>query len=72
VVEGYWRKDVYIGKHENPWEVISKTGSVTKVEVEYSPANSERIKIVVTNTTGGVSAIGGQLPQFKVDNVMVS
>jgi len=72
VVEGYWKKDVYIGKHENPWEVISKTGSVTKVEVEYSPANSERIKIIVTNTTGGVSAIGGQLPQFKVDNVLVS
>jgi len=71
IVEGYWKKDVYIGKHENPWEVIGKTGSVTKVEVEYSPANSERIKIVVTNTTGGVSAIGGQLPQLRVDNVIV-
>jgi hypothetical protein len=71
VVEGYWKKDVYIGKHENPWEVISKTGSVTKVEVEYSPENTERIRIIVTNTTGGVSAIGGQLPQYKVDNVLV-
>ncbi len=71
VVEGYWKKDVYIGQHENAWEVISKTGSVTKVEVEYAPATSERIRIIVTNTTGGVSAIGGQLPQYKVDNVLV-
>src|SRR5258705_5004298 len=71
VVEGYWKKDVYIGQHENAWEVISKTGSVTKVEVEYAPATSERIRIIVTNTTGGVSAIGGQLPKYKVDNVLV-
>ena len=72
VVEGYWKKDVYIGKNESPWQVISKTGSVTKVEVEYSPENTERIRIIVTNTTGGVSAIGGQMPQFRVDNVLVS
>jgi len=72
VVEGYWKKDVYIGKNESPWQVISKTGSVTKVDVEYTPENTERIRIIVTNTTGGVSAIGGPMPQFRVDNVLVS
>jgi hypothetical protein len=71
IVEGFWKKDVYIGKHERPWEVISKTGSVTKVEVDYSPENVQRIKIIVTNTTGGVSGVGGQLPKYKVDNVLV-
>jgi hypothetical protein len=71
VVEGYWKKDVYIGKNENPWKVISRTGSVTKVEVEYTPDVVRRIKVIVTNTTGGVSSIGGQMPSFRVDNVVV-
>jgi hypothetical protein len=71
VVEGYWRKDSYIGKNEKPWQVISKTGSVTKVDVEYTPDDVHRIKVIVTNTTGGVSSLGGQLPAFRVDNVVV-
>jgi len=72
VVEGYWKKDSYIGKHEKPYEIISKTGSITKVEVEYSSDNVRRIKINVTNTTGGVSSAAGQLPSIKVDNVIVA
>lgn len=72
VVEGFWKKDVYIGKNEKPWQVISKTGSVTKVEVEYTPDVVRRIKVIVTNTTGGVSSLGGQLPSFRVDNVIVA
>jgi hypothetical protein len=71
VVEGFWKKDVYIGKNEKPWQVISKTGSVTKVDVEYTPDVVRRIKVIVTNTTGGVSSIGGQMPNFRVDNVVV-
>jgi hypothetical protein len=72
VVEGFWKKDAYIGKHEKPYEIISKTGSVTKVEVEYTPDAVRRIKIIVTNTTGGVSSLGGQMPAFRVDNVIVA
>ena len=71
VLEGYWKKDVYIGKNEKPWLVHSKTGSVTKVEVEYTPDVVRRIKVIVTNTTGGVSSLGGQMPSFRVDNVIV-
>ena len=71
VVEGFWKKDVYIGKNEKPWQVLSKTGSVTKVDVEYTADDVRRIKVIVTNTTGGVASLGGQLPAFKVDNVVV-
>lgn len=71
VIEGYWKKDTYIGKNEKPWQVISKTGSVTKVEVEYSPDEVRRIKVIVTNTTGGVSSLAGQIPALRVDNVVV-
>lgn len=70
VVEGYWKKDVYIGKHQNPWEVYSKSGSVRNVDVEYTPDKVSRVKIIITNTTGGVTG-NSQLPQYKVDNVIV-
>ena len=30
VVEGYWKKDVYIGKYEYPYKVFTKTKKVTK------------------------------------------
>ncbi len=71
LIEGWWRKDVYIGKNEKPWQVIAKTGSVTKVDVEYSPDEVRRIKIIITNTTGGVSSLAGQIAPLKVDNVVV-
>jgi hypothetical protein len=72
ILEGYWKKDVYIGTHEKPWEIISKTGSITKVEVEHSPGITQKIKIVVTNTTGGVSGVNSISMRFIVENVLVS
>jgi hypothetical protein len=71
LVEGYWVKDVYIGKNEKPWKVYSKTGSVREVNAEYNPDVVRRIKFIITNTTGGVASLGGQLPRFKVDNVVI-
>lgn len=73
VVEGYWKKDVYIGKNENPWKVYTKTGSVREVNADYNPDVVRRIKFIITNTTGGVTSNNntGQLPRFKVDNVVI-
>jgi hypothetical protein len=72
VVEGFWKKDTYIGKYEKPWEVYSKTGSVRSVDIEYTPDNVNRIKIIVTNTTGGARTSSGfEMPRLKVDNVQV-
>ena len=71
VVAGFWKKDVYIGKYEKPWQIISKTGSVRDIQAEYTKDDVERVKIIITNTTGGVSSLGGQMPQFKVDNIVI-
>lgn len=71
VVEGYWKKDVYIGRNEKPWEVYSKTGSIRDVEVDYTADRLNRVKVIITHTTGGVSGIGGQAPAIKVDNLLV-
>jgi hypothetical protein len=71
VIEGYWKKDAYIGKNEKPYIVHSKTGSVKSVEVQYTSDPLARIKIVVTNTTAGAQTTFGVTPSMKVDNVQV-
>lgn len=72
VVEGFWKKDTYVGKYEKPWEVYSKTGSVRSVDIEYTPDNVNRIKIIITNTTGGTKTTSGfEMPRFKVDNTII-
>jgi len=71
IVEGYWKKDAYIGKNEKPWMVHSKTGSIRDVQVQYTADPMNRIKIVITNTTAGSQTSAGVTPSMKVDNVQI-
>jgi len=71
VIEGYWKKDIFIGVHEKPWEVHSKTGSIRDVDVEYTADKSYRVKVIITSTTGSVTGLGGQVPAMKVDNTLL-
>jgi|SRR5215203_2834879 len=72
VIDGFWKKDAYIGKNEKPWIVHSKTGSVRDVEVDYTSDPLARIKIVVSNTTGGAqTSSGATMPRYTVDYVQV-
>lgn len=70
VVEGYWKKDAYIGKYESPYKIISKTGSVRDVEAEYIPDNVSRVKIILTTTTSGATG-NIQTPTARIDNIIV-
>lgn len=71
VVEGYWKKDVYIGQREKPWEVYSKTGSVRDIDIDYTSDKLDRVKVIITNTTGSVTGVGGSVPPIKVDNLIL-
>jgi len=71
VIEGFWKKDAYIGKYEKPYIVHSKTGSVREVRVDYSNDPLARVKIVVTNTTAKEQTTFGVSAGMKVDNVQV-
>ena len=72
VVEGFWKKDAYIGKYERPYIIHGKTASVRDIEIDYSNDPLARIKIVVTNTTGGAqTSSGATMPRYRVDNVQV-
>ncbi|TBR20229.1 MAG: hypothetical protein EPO57_00880 [Chitinophagaceae bacterium] len=71
IVTGFWKKDIYIGKNENPWEVYSRSGSIREVRVEFIPDNTNKIRVIVTNTTGGVASLGVTMPSFTVTNASV-
>lgn len=73
LVEGYWKKDVYIGKHEFPYTIYAKSKSVGEVEVEYIKDGFNQITFYIQNTSGGASGIGstGDLPIYKVDEVQL-
>lgn len=72
VIEGYWKKDIYMGQREKPWEIYSKTGSIRSADVDYTPDKVDRVKVIITNTTGSVTGLGGQVPPIKVDNLVLS
>jgi hypothetical protein len=71
VIEGFWKKDAYVGKYEKSWVLYSKTGSVRSVDVDFTKDEIRKVKIIITNTTGGVPSLSGTLAQYKVDNVIV-
>lgn len=72
LIDGYWRKDVFIGKNEKPWLVHGKTGSVRDVKIEFTADPVHRIKIIITNTTGGAQTSSGfTMPRYTVDNTQV-
>jgi len=70
VVEGYWKKDVYIGKYEHPYTVYFQSKMVTELEVEYKKDGFNQVVFYIANTSGGGMAVsGGELPKLKVDDV---
>jgi hypothetical protein len=71
VVEGFWKKDIYYGKYEKPWEVFTRTGSVKEVNTEYFTDDNHLIKIVAANTTGGSTNIGGVFPRATISNIII-
>ncbi len=68
VVEGFWKKDTYMGRYEKPYIVHGKTGSVREVDIEFIPDMVHRVKIIITNTTGGVKG-NFEKPKYRVDNI---
>ncbi len=69
-VEGFWKKDQYVGKYEHPYSIIHKSKAVTEVEIEYRKDGYNKISFYITNTSGGAQlADGKELPKIKVDEI---
>jgi hypothetical protein len=70
IVEGFWKKDAYVGKYEKPYVVYFRSKSVTEVQVESKKNSFKQITFFVTNTSGGGTSVdGGEIPKMKVDDI---
>lgn len=57
VIKGFWKKDIYIGKHEKPYKVLSQSPHIMDVGVSFLDGGPGEITIHTSSTSGG-SATG--------------
>ncbi|MBK5272018.1 MAG: hypothetical protein JJE22_13490 [Bacteroidia bacterium] len=75
IVNGFWKKDIYIGRYEYPYKVLTKTKKVTRVEIK--PASSgekNQITIWISSTSGGAMTLdtpSGVIPKVQITNLIL-
>lgn len=73
VIDGYFKKDDYVGKFEKPYLVYFKSKSVTDVDIELKKNTFKQISFQITNTSGGASSVdGSETPKMKVDDIQLT
>ncbi|MES2004697.1 MAG: hypothetical protein V4450_09255 [Bacteroidota bacterium] len=61
VITGFWKKDIYQGRFEKPFKILSQTSRVSSAKVTRNVGYKEHdITIVITNTSGGAATIGSK------------
>ncbi len=70
-VEGFWKKDEYVGKFKDPYSIYFKSALVTDMDVQYSKDINNQITFNVTNTSGGGETLSGPIPKMKVDEIQM-
>lgn len=72
IVDGYWKKDAYVGKNEHPYIVHFKSKLVIELEVDHSKEFYNEITFFVTNTSSGATSTRGEAPKLKVDEIQMN
>ena len=72
IVEGYWKKDMYIGRYEYPYKVITKTKKVSRVDIKHATtAIQNQITIWVSSTSSSAGLIGRLIPKVEITNMIL-
>ena len=72
IVEGFWKKDLHIGRYEYPYKVITKTKKVTKADIKSATtAIQSQITIWVSSTTSSAGLLGRLLPKVEISNLIL-
>lgn len=53
IIDGYWRKNTYVGMYEHPYTILDKSSLVYEVFVKYNGGDDKQITFNVSNTSGG-------------------
>jgi len=68
VVKGFWKKDVYVGRYEYSYKVLSKTKKISQASIKpSSSATGQQIVIWVSGTSSGASSLNprGVIPKIQ-------
>ena len=70
---GFWKKDKYVGKYEEPYIVHSRTNVIRDVNIEQEKTSSlKEITLYVESITGGSRQIsGGTIAKPKISSVEI-
>lgn len=71
IVDGYWKKDDYIGKYEYPYKVYSKTSSIDRLDITYKRDDESQIVFNVSNTSAGAASFQKGSLSVKVDDIQL-
>ncbi|MBS1620291.1 MAG: hypothetical protein JSS80_01530 [Bacteroidetes bacterium] len=71
IVDGYWKKDSYIGKNEYPYKVYSKTGGIYEMEFDYKRDDVSQIIFNISNTAAGGATFQSGSRSLKVDDIQM-
>ena len=71
IVEGYWKKDVYLGQYEYPYKLLTRTNKVTKVDIKPATIRGNQITIWVSSTRAGGATLQGIIPVVDIANIFI-
>jgi hypothetical protein len=70
-IEGYWKKDMYIGQYEYPYKLLVRTNKVTKVDIKPGTVRENQITIWVSSTRAGGATLQGIIPVVDIANLFI-
>jgi len=72
-LEGYWKKDVYIGEYENPYIIHSFTTEVARINVDTRLGKGNNsIEVVLENTSSNSVSLGSITPHLKLTDIKIA
>jgi hypothetical protein len=71
IINGFWKRDVFIGKNEKPYKAYYQSKMITELEIEHKKDGFMQVTVFVSNTSSGAISGSGneELPKLKVDDV---
>ncbi|MEI8058967.1 MAG: hypothetical protein WCG67_02320 [Ferruginibacter sp.] len=57
IINGYWKKNVFIGKYEKPYTITAITNNISNVSIRKLNDTKNEITIIVKNITAGASDV---------------
>lgn len=72
-VTGFWKKDMYMGKYEHPYQVLDKSSMVQQLDIRYTRDLNNTISFEVSNTRGGDPMISnnGVATVMRITNLIL-